>query len=147
VGRVNEQVVSLEKEVAVLKQLDHPNIVRYLVSCVTLWPTLVNKVSVDHQQDRTESFIAQGTERTDECLNIFLEFVPGGSIASLINKFGGETITVSFVICAVCTISLCIGPLHLHRHEIGEVYDPAHIIAELVNNEWGFLQGLLKKVC
>jgi hypothetical protein len=31
VGRVNEQVVSLEKEVAVLKQLDHPNIVRYLV--------------------------------------------------------------------------------------------------------------------
>lgn len=32
VGRVNEQVVSLEKEVAVLKQLNHPNIVRYLVS-------------------------------------------------------------------------------------------------------------------
>lgn len=40
VGRVNEQVVSLEKEVAVLKQLDHPNIVRYLVSIplyVVLW--------------------------------------------------------------------------------------------------------------
>lgn len=35
VGRVNEQVVSLEKEVAVLKQLNHPNIVRYLVSTLS----------------------------------------------------------------------------------------------------------------
>ena len=30
-GRVNEHVRSLEAEVSVLKQLDHPNIVRYLV--------------------------------------------------------------------------------------------------------------------
>lgn len=31
---------------------------------------------------------AQGTDRDDEHLNIFLEFVPGGSIASLLTKFG-----------------------------------------------------------
>ena len=30
----------------------------------------------------------QGTDRTEECLNIFLEFVPGGSISSLLSKFG-----------------------------------------------------------
>ncbi len=30
----------------------------------------------------------QGTEKTDETLNIFLEYVPGGSIASLLAKFG-----------------------------------------------------------
>ena len=32
--------------------------------------------------------MVQGTDRDDEHLNIFLEFVPGGSIASLLNKFG-----------------------------------------------------------
>ena len=32
--------------------------------------------------------MGQGTDRDDEHLNIFLEFVPGGSIASLLTKFG-----------------------------------------------------------
>lgn len=30
----------------------------------------------------------QGTDRDEQHLNIFLEFVPGGSIASLLTKFG-----------------------------------------------------------
>ena len=58
-GRVAEHVKALEAEVLLLRQLNHCNIVRYL-----------------------------GTERTDDTLNIFLEYVPGGSIASLIEKFG-----------------------------------------------------------
>ena len=37
----------------------------------------------------------QGTTRTDEHLNIFLEYVPGGSIASLINSFGEHIIPCS----------------------------------------------------
>eukprot|EP00884_Botryococcus_braunii_P019516 jgi/Botrbrau1/6248/Bobra.0129s0003.2 len=85
VGRVNEQVVSLEKEVAVLKQLDHPNIVRYL-----------------------------GTERTDECLNIFLEFVPGGSIASLINKFG----SLKESVLKIYARQILTGLEYLHQHQI-----------------------------
>jgi serine/threonine protein kinase len=32
--------------------------------------------------------LAQNAERTDDTLNIFLEYVPGGSIASMIEKFG-----------------------------------------------------------
>ena len=30
----------------------------------------------------------QGTDRDQQHLNIFLEFVPGGSIASLLTRFG-----------------------------------------------------------
>ena len=47
---------------------------------------------------------AQGTDRDDEHLNIFLEFVPGGSIASLLTKFGELA-----ALCNACTSpdSLC----------------------------------------
>ena len=38
----------------------------------------------------------QGTERTEDCLNIFLELVSGGSIASLLNKFGERAATVQY---------------------------------------------------
>lgn len=37
----------------------------------------------------------QGTCRTKEYLNIFLEFVPGGSIASLLAKFGEQAATLA----------------------------------------------------
>ncbi len=58
-GKVSDQIRSLESEVAVLRTLHHENIVRYL-----------------------------GTERTEEYLNIFLEFVPGGSIANKLQTWG-----------------------------------------------------------
>ena len=57
--KLAEHIKSLEAEVNLLKQLDHPNIVRYL-----------------------------GTDKTGKILNIFLEYVPGGSIASLLANFG-----------------------------------------------------------
>ena len=50
---------ALEKEINLMKELSHPNIVRYL-----------------------------GTECSNKRLNIFLECVPGGSIASLLKVFG-----------------------------------------------------------
>lgn len=58
-GRVAEHIKALEAEVAVLQQLSHENIVQY-----------------------------HGTQRTEDNLNIFLEYVAGGSIASLLQNFG-----------------------------------------------------------
>ena len=49
----------LKDEVTLLRHLKHDNIVQYL-----------------------------GTEVTGDSINIFLEYVPGGSIASLLAKFG-----------------------------------------------------------
>eukprot|EP00899_Mesostigma_viride_P002866 jgi/Mesvir1/12580/Mv10329-RA.1 len=75
----------LQAEVAVLRQLRHPNIVRYL-----------------------------GTEKTDTSLNIFLEFVPGGSIASLLSKFGSFTEQV----VGMYTRQILEGLEYLHHHRI-----------------------------
>ncbi|KAE8684112.1 Mitogen-activated protein kinase kinase kinase NPK1 [Hibiscus syriacus] len=57
--KTQAHIRELEEEVKLLKNLSHPNIVRYL-----------------------------GTVREEETLNILLEFVPGGSISSLLGKFG-----------------------------------------------------------
>ncbi|KAF5740065.1 mitogen-activated protein kinase kinase kinase ANP1 [Tripterygium wilfordii] len=57
--RTQDHIKGLEEEVKLLKNLSHPNIVRYL-----------------------------GIVREEESLNILLEFVPGGSISSLLGKFG-----------------------------------------------------------
>lgn len=67
--QIAEHVKALESEVAVLKGFHHPNIVRYL-----------------------------GTERIESSLNIFLEYAAGGSVASLLSKFGAfeETLIRSF---------------------------------------------------
>ena len=87
-GQVAAHVHSLEAEVMVLKQLHHPNIVRYL-----------------------------GTERVSSdmsSLNIFLEYVPGGSIASLLSKFGSFTESV----LRVYTKQILLGLEFLHTHQI-----------------------------
>jgi len=78
-------VAALEAEVKVLGTLSHPNIVRYL-----------------------------GTARDQDSLNIFLEYVPGGSIAQLLSKFGpfNERVIRSY------TRQLLQGLEFLHRHRI-----------------------------
>ncbi|KAG2643244.1 hypothetical protein PVAP13_2KG310700 [Panicum virgatum] len=57
--KAQAHIRELEEEVKLLKNLSHPNIVRYL-----------------------------GTVREEDTLNILLEFVPGGSIQSLLGKLG-----------------------------------------------------------
>lgn len=59
-GKENdEKVLSLQTEIELLMQFEHPNIVRYL-----------------------------GTSRANKKLNIFLEYISGGSIAYLLKKYG-----------------------------------------------------------
>ena len=80
-----KELSSLENEINVLRGLKHPNIVRYI-----------------------------GTETTPTTLSIFLEYVPGGSLKSLIDKFGKleESVVRSY------TRQLLLGLEYLHRNGI-----------------------------
>lgn len=73
------------QEIALMKRLSHPNIVRYL-----------------------------GTDRTAHHLSILLEYVPGGSIASLIGRFGAfpERTVRRY------TAQIALGLRYLHDHQI-----------------------------
>ncbi|KVI11119.1 Protein kinase, ATP binding site-containing protein [Cynara cardunculus var. scolymus] len=75
----------LEEEVKLLRNLSHPNIVRYL-----------------------------GTVREEETLNILLEFVPGGSISSLLGKFG----PFPEAVIRMYTKQLLLGLDYLHKNGI-----------------------------
>lgn len=83
--KTQANIRELEEEVKLLKNLSHPNIVRYL-----------------------------GTAREDESLNILLEFVPGGSISSLLGKFGSFPESV----IRMYTKQLLLGLEYLHKNGI-----------------------------
>lgn len=79
------ELSNLENEINLLKTLEHPNIVRYF-----------------------------GTEVNAQYLTIFLEYVPGGSVKALIEKFGAleEPVARSY------TRQLLLGLEYLHRSGI-----------------------------
>ncbi|CAK7340721.1 unnamed protein product [Dovyalis caffra] len=83
--RAQAHVRELEEEVKLLQNLSHPNIVRYL-----------------------------GTVREEETINILLEFVPGGSISSLLGNFGAfpEPVIRAY------TKQLLLGLEYLHSNGI-----------------------------
>ncbi|KAI4378874.1 hypothetical protein MLD38_016297 [Melastoma candidum] len=83
--RTQSNIRELEEEVKLLRNLSHPNIVRYL-----------------------------GTAREEDSLNILLEFVPGGSISSLLGKFGSfpESVIRTY------TKQLLLGLEYLHKNGI-----------------------------
>ncbi|XP_058192673.1 mitogen-activated protein kinase kinase kinase NPK1-like [Rhododendron vialii] len=83
--KAQAHIRELEEEVKLLKNLSHPNIVRYL-----------------------------GTAREEESLNILLEFVPGGSISSLLGKFGSFPESV----IRMYTKQLLLGLEYLHENGI-----------------------------
>ncbi|XP_040933629.1 mitogen-activated protein kinase kinase kinase NPK1 isoform X2 [Gossypium hirsutum] len=83
--KTQAHIRELEEEVKLLQNLSHPNIVRYL-----------------------------GTAREDDSLNILLEFVPGGSISSLLGKFGSFPESV----IRMYTKQLLLGLEYLHKNRI-----------------------------
>ncbi|CAN4113438.1 unnamed protein product [Withania somnifera] len=83
--RAHAHVRELEEEVNLLRNLSHPNIVRYL-----------------------------GTAREAGSLHILLEFVPGGSISSLLGKFGSFPESV----IRMYTKQLLLGLEYLHKNGI-----------------------------
>lgn len=80
-----EQKRKLEEEIALMKNLSHPHIVRYY-----------------------------GMEITESHINIFLEYVPGGSIESLLRKFGkfGEAVASCY------TQQILLGLQYLHERGV-----------------------------
>ncbi|XWS39346.1 hypothetical protein CRYUN_Cryun18bG0044700 [Craigia yunnanensis] len=83
--KTQAHIRELEEEVKLLQNLSHPNIVRYL-----------------------------GTAREDDSLNILLEFVPGGSISSLLGNFGSFPESV----VRMYTKQLLLGLEYLHKNRI-----------------------------
>ncbi|MQL78214.1 hypothetical protein Taro_010634 [Colocasia esculenta] len=87
--KAQDNIRELEEEVKLLKNLSHPNIVvsirRYL-----------------------------GTAREEDTLNILLEFVPGGSISSLLGKFG----SFPEAVIRMYTKQLLQGLEYLHQNGI-----------------------------
>lgn len=81
-----KELAALEHEIAMLKGLHHMNIVRYY-----------------------------GTEQSAGTLSILLEYVPGGSIRTMLDRFGplGEPIVRAY------TRQLLLGLEYLHRAGIG----------------------------
>ncbi|KAE9593682.1 hypothetical protein Lal_00036500 [Lupinus albus] len=83
--KAQAHIKELEEEVKLLKDLSHPNIVRYL-----------------------------GTVREEDTLNILLEFVPGGSISSLLGKFG----SFPEAVIRTYTKQILVGLEYLHKNGI-----------------------------
>lgn len=83
--RKNNMVSALKHEIELLQGLHHPNIVQYL-----------------------------GTTADDQCLNIFLEYVPGGSIATMLKQYNTfqEPLIKNFV------RQILAGLAYLHNRDI-----------------------------
>eukprot|EP00762_Andalucia_godoyi_P007432 ANDGO_07871.mRNA.1 Mitogen-activated protein kinase kinase kinase NPK1 len=83
--KIKAQLVSIQREISLLQKYRHPNVVRYL-----------------------------GSERIKSTLHIFLEYVPGGSIAQVIEQFGrlDETLVKMY------TKQLVEGLQYLHQNRI-----------------------------
>ncbi|CAG8643138.1 6581_t:CDS:2, partial [Paraglomus occultum] len=83
--RKKSMLDALQREITLLKELDHENIVRYL-----------------------------GSQHDEKSLNIFLEYVPGGSVSSMLRNYGPqeETLVRSFV------RQILTGLNYLHERDI-----------------------------
>lgn len=79
---------ALKREIGLLRDLQHPNIVQYL-----------------------------GCSSTEEHLNIFLEYVPGGSVQTMLNSYGAlkEPLVRSFVRQIVTGLAYLHGRDIIHR--------------------------------
>ena len=85
--RKKSMLTALEREIDLLKQLQHENIVQYLGTSKSA------ALGERHADFGADSFMDK------QHLNIFLEYVPGGSVSALLNKFGAfeEALVRNFV--------------------------------------------------
>ncbi|KAG5463023.1 MAG: kinase-like domain-containing protein, partial [Olpidium bornovanus] len=88
---------ALQREIALLKDLNHVNIVRYLGEMPSDYEGLNSEETSD-----------------DKYLNIFLEYVPGGSVSGLLANWGpfGEEMVQRYV------VQILAGLTYLHARDI-----------------------------
>jgi serine/threonine protein kinase len=80
----SSEVESLQREINVMWNLEHENIVRYVLKKIYL--------SLQFSNLRVTLFNRyMGTSKTERYLYIVLEYVTGGSIAGMISQFGAFT--------------------------------------------------------
>lgn len=86
--RKKNMLSALEHEIELLQDLQHENIVQYLCwySHLTQFSLLLTPLCSDSSLE-------------DDCLNIFLEYVPGGSVTALLRSYGAfeEPLVKNFV--------------------------------------------------
>ncbi|KUI59825.1 Serine/threonine-protein kinase STE11 [Cytospora mali] len=87
-SRKKSMIEALKREISLLRDLRHPNIVQYL-----------------------------GCSSSPEYLNIFLEYVPGGSVQTMLNSYGAlpEPLVRSFVRQILTGLSYLHGKEIIHR--------------------------------
>lgn len=85
--RKRSMLSALEREIELLKELQHENIVHYLGENSPLMETIWTLTPYQDSSVDTNH------------LNIFLEYVPGGSVAALLNNYGAfeEALVRNFV--------------------------------------------------
>ena len=100
---------ALRREMELLEEMDHQNIVRYLgKNCFislqsSLW-RIFTSVLNESYSSCGKSYDGSGYEITDTKFNVFLEYVSGGSVASCLSKFGkfDENLTRSMTCQILC---------------------------------------------
>ena len=87
--RKKSMLSALEREIELLKDLQHENIVQYL--CPSCLPYSVKIIMLTARNS--------DSALEDEYLNIFLEYVPGGSVTALLRNYGAfeEPLVRNFV--------------------------------------------------
>lgn len=98
---------ALETEFDLLKELQHPNIVRYLGK-------LLIKLSLHASLLYADMAVTLDSFKDDTYLNIFLEYVPGGSLAKILLDYGSfsEDLTRNWILHTLH------GLVYLHEKDI-----------------------------
>ena len=88
---IKTKLAKIQLEIQTMKTLDHPNIVKYFF-----------------------------TERSGDSMNIFMEYVPGGSLSDLLTQFGALSVGTT----CYYTRQILIGVRYLHSQSIIHRYEP-----------------------